>query len=275
MTPAILLSLLLSAQAPAPAIDLSPHDEQFVEVNGARLEYLDWGGTGPVLLLLPGLGSSAHVFDRLALQFTERFHVIGLTRRGQPPSSTPAIGYDLPTLADDIWKVMQALGINRAHLAGAGLAGSEMTRLAAQYPRRILSVVYLDVYDPAEANDVMQDDPARPRRPPRTSVAGRIESWWSTHAEDFSAVRCPALAIFELQASDPYVSDDDSRDLRDRADQFWRTRMADFVRHSAERFEREVPRGRAIVLDRGRGVVFQDHEMDVVMAMQRFYASLQ
>lgn len=36
---------------------------KFVVVNGARLEYLDWGGSGPPLLFLAGGGSTAHVFE--------------------------------------------------------------------------------------------------------------------------------------------------------------------------------------------------------------------
>lgn len=274
MTPAIVLTVLLAMQAFGQGLDVSPHDEKSVEVNGARLEYLDWGGTGQTLILLPGLGSSAHVFDRLALHFTSRFHVIAVTMRGQPPSSIPAVGYDLATLTDDIWKVMQALGISRAHLAGAGIAGAEVTRLAALYPHRVLSIVYLDAYDGAEANEVLQGDPARPLPPSRASIPGRIEAWWSMHAEDFSVVRCPALAIYELRQADPYVPPDASDALRARADRYWQTQVAAFVRQSAERFERQVPRGRAIVLDRGSGVVFRDHESEVVDAMERFYSAL-
>src|SRR6266567_6188592 len=58
------------------------------------LEVLDWGGRGPALVFLAGLGSTAHVFDTFAPQFTDRFHVLGITRRGfgassgsPPPSS--------------------------------------------------------------------------------------------------------------------------------------------------------------------------------------------
>jgi pimeloyl-ACP methyl ester carboxylesterase len=43
---------------------------------------LDWGGTGPPLVFLAGLGNTAHVFDHFAHQFTDRFRVLGVTRRG-------------------------------------------------------------------------------------------------------------------------------------------------------------------------------------------------
>jgi hypothetical protein len=39
---------------------------RFVAVNGARLEYLDWGGDGASLVFLAGLGGTAYVFNDLA-----------------------------------------------------------------------------------------------------------------------------------------------------------------------------------------------------------------
>jgi len=74
---------------PAACVETPPYDttpykaERFVTVApGVKLEVLDWGGSGEVMLLLTGLGDNAHVFDYFAFQFTGHFHVIGITRRG-------------------------------------------------------------------------------------------------------------------------------------------------------------------------------------------------
>jgi pimeloyl-ACP methyl ester carboxylesterase len=80
-------------------LDTSPHKSDFVNVNGIRLHYLDWGGSGDVLLFLAGMGCNAHIFDHFAPRFTDKFHVIALTRRGQIRS--PETGYT-DTLTDDI-----------------------------------------------------------------------------------------------------------------------------------------------------------------------------
>jgi len=45
-----------------------------------RLEVLDWGGSGPDLLLLAGGGDTAHVFDDLAPTLAKRHRVGGVTR---------------------------------------------------------------------------------------------------------------------------------------------------------------------------------------------------
>ena len=61
---------------------------QFVEVQpDVKLEVLDWGGSGRNLVLLAGLGNTAHVFDSLGPKLAAQYHVIGITRRGlaSPP----------------------------------------------------------------------------------------------------------------------------------------------------------------------------------------------
>lgn len=63
---------------------------QFVEVQpDVKLEVLDWGGTGRNLVLLAGLGGTAHVFDSLGPKLAVHYHVIGITRRGFGQSSAP------------------------------------------------------------------------------------------------------------------------------------------------------------------------------------------
>ena len=47
--------------------DKSPHTVQFVSVDkNVKLEVLDWGGSGRPVVLLAGLGNTAHVFDDFA-----------------------------------------------------------------------------------------------------------------------------------------------------------------------------------------------------------------
>ena len=53
-------------------VDRSPHAVRFVDVdNNVKLEVLDWGGSGRPLVLLAGLGSTAHVFDTLAIRLSK------------------------------------------------------------------------------------------------------------------------------------------------------------------------------------------------------------
>ncbi|MBI5295818.1 MAG: alpha/beta hydrolase [Chloroflexi bacterium] len=125
----------------------SNHKSNFVTVNGIRLHYLDWGGKGPTLIFLTGMGASAYIFDKLAPRFNDRFRVLALTRRGHGDSDCPETGYDADTLTEDIRQFMDHLKIEKASLAGHSLAGVELTHFAATYPNKVEKMIYLDALD--------------------------------------------------------------------------------------------------------------------------------
>ena len=128
--------------------DTSPHKTSFITVDpDVQLEVLDWGGAGDTMVLLTGLGDNAHVYDEFAYQFTDRFRVLGITRRGFGRSSQPARGYDLDTRARDDIAVLDKLAIRRAVFVAHSIAGTELSRLAALYPDRVKQIVYLDALD--------------------------------------------------------------------------------------------------------------------------------
>ena len=119
----------------------------FVQLNEIRLHYLDWGGEGPALIFLTGMGSSAYIYNKFAARFTDRFRVLALTRRGHGDSDYPETGYDADTLTEDIRQFMDVLKIQKAVLAGHSLAGVELTHFAATHPERVERLVYLEALD--------------------------------------------------------------------------------------------------------------------------------
>ena len=125
--------------------DPSPHAVQLVDVDTAvQLEVLDWGGSGPNLLLLAGGGDTAHVFDDVAPVLARRYRVVGITRRGHPGSSAPATGYGFARLADDVVRAMEAVDLETPVVVGHSLAGEEMHVLGARHASRIAGLVYVD-----------------------------------------------------------------------------------------------------------------------------------
>jgi pimeloyl-ACP methyl ester carboxylesterase len=134
----------------------------FVYVNGIRLHYLDWGGKGPTLIFLTGMGSSAHIFNKFAPRFNDKFRVLALTRRGQGDSEYPETGYDADTLTEDILQFMDHLDVEKAILAGHSLAGVELTHFAATYPTRVDKLIYLDALDDRRAETaILEQNPLR------------------------------------------------------------------------------------------------------------------
>ena len=132
--------------------DPSPHTMQFVTVDNTankpvNLEVLDWGGSGRPLVLLAGLGNTAHIFDKFAPKLTPTYHVYGITRRGFGASSAPsplAATYSADRLGDDVLAVLDALKLNRPVLAGHSLGGEELSSVGSRHPERVAGVIYLD-----------------------------------------------------------------------------------------------------------------------------------
>jgi pimeloyl-ACP methyl ester carboxylesterase len=140
-----------------------------------RLHYLDFGGRGPTIVFLAGLGNTAHAFDDFAPRFTDRFHCMALTRRGFGESDHPTDGYDTPRLVEDIRAALDTLGLGRVTLVGHSIAGEEMTRFAATHPDRVDRLVYLDAaYDRISADSMFQEifpvSPNVPVRPMPTAA---------------------------------------------------------------------------------------------------------
>ena len=145
--------------------DPSPQTVQFVEVDkDVKLEVLDWGGTGRPLIFLAGLDSTAHVFDKFALNFIGSYHVYGITRRGHGASSAPTpmgANYSADRLGDDVLAVMDALKLERPVIAGFSIAGEELSSIGSRHSERVAGLVYLDagysyaLYDSAKGDLVI------------------------------------------------------------------------------------------------------------------------
>jgi pimeloyl-ACP methyl ester carboxylesterase len=162
---------------------------------------LDWGGTGDALVLLTGLGDNAHVYDQFAYQFTDRFHVIGITRRGFGRSSQPAHGYDVDTRARDDIAVLDKLNIRQAVFVGHSVAGTELNKLGAAYPDRVKKLVYLDALDIGSGG--WANLPQPPSAPANTP--GDLESVQRLAAAFARAdgYRKPLAALWNMVRTDP------------------------------------------------------------------------
>lgn len=159
-------SLLIVLFAPVPSLrgqNLTSNCScsiSFVQVEkGVKLEVLDWGGTGRPLILLAGLGNTAHTFDTFAHKLTPQYHVYGITRRGYGDSTAPPpsdANYNADRLGDDVLAVIDALHLpQRPVLIGHSVAGEELSSVGSRHPEKVAGLIYLDAaygyafYNPA------------------------------------------------------------------------------------------------------------------------------
>jgi non-heme chloroperoxidase len=114
---------------------------------GVSLEVIDWGGGGPPLIFLAGLGNTAHIFDNFAPKFLPSYHAYGVTRRGFGASSSPVpddSNYSADRLGDDVLKVMDVLGIKKPVIIGHSIAGEELSSIGNRFPDKVAGLIYLD-----------------------------------------------------------------------------------------------------------------------------------
>lgn len=134
--------------APPTDNDNGPHAVHMVTTNdGATLQVLDYGGKGPDLIFLAGLGASGHIFDKFSQRFIADHHVWSITRRGFGASSRPDPAdhsYSADRLGDDVLTVMDQMHIARPVLAGWSMGGEEISSVASRHPDRVAGAIYLD-----------------------------------------------------------------------------------------------------------------------------------
>jgi non-heme chloroperoxidase len=173
-------------------MDKSPHESNFVNVNGINLHYLDWGRNGDVLLFLAGMGCNAHIFDQLAPRFIDQFHVLALTRRGHGESDHPETGYDVDTLTDDLRQFLDSLGIEKVILTGHSMASVELSHFSALYPERILKLIFLDAaFDRSSAfyKNMVEKNPLRKIQPPGVNEDYySVEDYFASIKRDYPAM---------------------------------------------------------------------------------------
>ncbi len=196
--------------------DQSPHRVLFIPVAGrslgdaekpVRLEVLDWGGTGPVVVVLAGLGNTAHIYDDLAPQLIDAFRVVGITRRGHGASSRAAdtTTYTLDSLTADIRTILDSLRIRRASLVGHSIAGAEITRFAARWPDRVEKLVYLDAaHDFGGLEKLFASNPSWP--PPVKMRQGThhdsLNAWRDWGKRDLWGYWSNAMEVDRVRTSD-------------------------------------------------------------------------
>ncbi|HYC47992.1 MAG TPA: alpha/beta hydrolase [Burkholderiales bacterium] len=118
----------------------------FVEANGVRLHYLDYGTAGErPMLCIHGGAAHAHWFDYVAPGFTADHHVRSLDLRGHGDSAwAQPSSYSWHTFADDVNAFVEQLDLRDFVLIGHSMGGMISLVYAAMHPGRLARLVIVD-----------------------------------------------------------------------------------------------------------------------------------
>ena len=140
LTQALLASVLAaaagSAQTPAVA------DKQ-AEVFGQQIHYQE-AGSGPVVILLHGLGGDVSNWAPTIPALAKQYHVYAIDQIGFGQSAKPMIAYRVATLVDFLHGFYKQVGITKATLVGNSLGGWTAAAFTIAYPDKVEKLVLVD-----------------------------------------------------------------------------------------------------------------------------------
>jgi 2-hydroxy-6-oxonona-2,4-dienedioate hydrolase len=112
------------------------HELRHVDVAGVRTRVL-WAGDGPDLVLLHGTGGHLEAYARDIAGLAKDFRVTVYDMVGHGWSDLPDTPYTTDVLSDHLLGLMDAVGIESAHLSGESLGGWVAAWTAAHHPDRV------------------------------------------------------------------------------------------------------------------------------------------
>ena len=118
--------------------------DESVVVNGLRLQYRDWGGSGQAIVLLHGLASTSHIWDLVAPILANDFAVTALDQRGHGRSDKPDHGYDFATMTSDLHGFFDALKLEQPLIVGHSWGGSVALEYGVRHPGVATGLCFVD-----------------------------------------------------------------------------------------------------------------------------------
>jgi len=112
----------------------------FIQNQGAKI-YWDEQGQGEPLLLIMGLAYPSDMWYRSRPVLAKQFRTIAIDNRGMARSDMPPGPYPIALMAADALAVLDAAGIESAHVFGISMGGMIAQELTLQHPECVRSLI--------------------------------------------------------------------------------------------------------------------------------------
>ena len=171
---------------------MEPRDG-FVEANGLRLHYVEWGVDGSPVVMLHATGFLARLWEPIAVALPARYRVYAYDARGHGDSDKPPVagdggptdGYGWEGLATDLQGFLDTLALARVPIVGHSSGAAGAIRLAALRPEYVSALVLIEptVFPPmpVEGSDARKEQLA--------SGAAKRRMVWDSREELVDAYR--------------------------------------------------------------------------------------
>ena len=115
------------------------------KLNGININY-QVQGQGEPLMMIMGFTANRNGWMPQIPFFKKYYRVITFDNRGVGKSDKPPGPYSTKMMADDTVRLMDLLGIEKAHIMGVSMGGMIAQELAINYPQRVTKLVLACTY---------------------------------------------------------------------------------------------------------------------------------
>jgi len=110
-------------------------------MSGKTRIYWESHGEGDPVLLIMGLSFTLDMWHRVLPALSAKYRAIVFDNRGVGRSDAPRGPYKISRMAKDALAVLNAAGVDRAHIMGASMGGMIAQELALRFPQRCRSLL--------------------------------------------------------------------------------------------------------------------------------------
>ena len=176
---------------------------KFVEANGIRHYYLEWGdASNPALLMLHATGLCAWSWKPVARELAQDYRVLAFDQRGHGDTDRSDRGYRFEFVGDDLAAIVEKLDLERPRVIGHSSGGLAVILAANLIPDRLGPVVLVETRVSNDVATVPTQD--LNLRAERTRMKRAV---WESREAMFAAYRTrAAFKDWESEAFKQFIS---------------------------------------------------------------------
>lgn len=117
-------------------------------VNNTQLNVVELGNGPLTLVFLHYFGGSALEWQPVMSQLDDQYRCVAIDLRGHGDSESPATGYSVNMMANDVLELLRALNVQKFSLIGHSMGGKVALALASEQPAGLQSLILLSPSPP-------------------------------------------------------------------------------------------------------------------------------
>lgn len=238
---------------------------KFVETNGIKTHYLEWGTGKKTVILLHSLTDTAEIWKDFVPLLSKNYRIIAPDRRGVGKTEKSLSGYEIENLAKDVKGLIDSLKLENVNLVGHSFGGNIAVIVAANSPGKINSLVLIEGgFWEKRKPQVIPECPKPIENDCLISNTIKREIGDYDAEKFYSKLSMPTLLIMgeppELAKSDLSDAEKESRKFFDEA-----------VDHMEKVSRDKLKNGKSLVIKNAQHWVFVDQPAIVADSLLKFY----